>query len=102
MAGREQTSVCGLTSLKRGGTMLAGEDVSGRVARLLVEALNVDEDEVGQAATLAEATTAERECGGGTASPGGSILRSLPARAERGRAGRAHRNRSAPCPGAVL
>jgi hypothetical protein len=25
--------------------MLAGEDVSGRVARVLVEALNVDEDQ---------------------------------------------------------
>jgi hypothetical protein len=34
--------------------MLAGERVSGRVARLLVEALNVHEDEVRQAATLAE------------------------------------------------
>jgi hypothetical protein len=34
--------------------MLAGEHVSGRVARLLVEALNVDEDEVRPAAILAE------------------------------------------------
>jgi hypothetical protein len=29
--------------LKRSGTLLADEDVSGRVARVLVEALNVDE-----------------------------------------------------------
>ena len=32
--------------------MVAREDVSGRVARVLVEALNVDEDEVRPAATL--------------------------------------------------
>ena len=32
--------------------MSAGEDISGRVARVLVEALNVDEDEVRPAATL--------------------------------------------------
>src|SRR5262245_53585303 len=32
--------------------MSAGEDVSARVARVLVEALNVDEDEVRPAATL--------------------------------------------------
>ena len=32
--------------------MTAGEDVSARVARVLVEALNVDEDEVRPAATL--------------------------------------------------
>src|SRR5262245_32973599 len=43
MVGREQTSVGGFTSLKRSGTMLAGEDVSGRVARVPVDALNVDE-----------------------------------------------------------
>ncbi len=78
--------------------MLAGEDVSGRVARLPVEALNVDEDEVRQAATLAEATNAGRECGGGTASPGGAMLRSLPAGAERRRGERSNRNRAAACP----
>src|SRR5258708_24516924 len=101
MAGREQPYVCGLTSLKRGGAMLAGEDVSGRVARLPVEALNVDEDEVRQAATLAEATNAGRECGGGTASPGGAMLRSRPARAGRRRGERSNPDRAAAFPEAI-
>jgi hypothetical protein len=48
---------------------LAGEDVSGSVARVPVEALEVDEDEVREAATLAEARKAEWGGGGGTASP---------------------------------
>src|SRR5262245_12152702 len=46
MVGREQTSGRVLASLKRSGAMSAGEDVSGRVARVLVEALNGEEDEL--------------------------------------------------------
>ena len=79
----------------------AGEDVSGRLARLLVEALNVDEDEVSQAATLAEARKAERGGGGGAASlmasPNGWVLRLLPAGAERRPEKQFNRNRAAAC-----
>src|SRR5262249_9716332 len=49
---RLSEAISGVTSFERGGTMLADENVSVRVARVLVEALNVDEDEIRPAATL--------------------------------------------------